>query len=126
MSDEKPTREQSVSKGRITAEWLTTVFGQTLKVAPAQLLLTAESQARMKELAQLHEVSFFPETAWQANQHQRVIVDELIDGRLRVVNSDDNLLRLMRWTHPMGLNVPKVPVWFMTAKTKPQNRLANS
>ena len=125
MSDAKH-KEQFVSKGRITAEWLTTVFGQTLKVSPDQLLITAESQARMKDLAQLHEVSFFPETAWQANQQQRVIVDELIDGRLRVVNSDENLLRLMRWTNPMGLNVPKVPVWFMTAKTIPQNRPANS
>ena len=125
MSDAKPTREQLIPKGRITPEWLTTVFGQTLKVSPDQLLITPESQARMKELAQLHEVSFFPETAWQANQHQHVIVDGVIDGRLHVVNSDENLLRLMRWTHPLGLNVPKVPVWFMTAKTIPQNPPAN-
>ena len=113
------------SQAELTTEWLTTVFGQTLRVSPSQLLITPEGQARMKVLAQLHEVTFFPETAWEGNQQQQVIVDELIEGRLRVVNSDENLLRLMRWTHPMGLNVPRVPVWFTRAKTTPVNRPAN-
>ena len=126
MSEAQNTPEPQLdSQVELTTEWLATVFGQTLRVAPSQLLITPEGQARMKVLAQLHEVTFFPEAAWQGNHQQQVVVDELIEGRLRVVNSDENLLRLMRWTHPMGLNVPRVPVWFMTAKTTPISRPAN-
>jgi hypothetical protein len=126
MSEAQNTPQAELdSHVELTTEWLTTVFGQILRVSPSQLLITPEGQARMKVLAGQHEVAFFPETAWQGNQQQQVVVDALIDGRLRVVNSDENLLRLMRWTHPMGLNVPRVPVWFMNSKTTPVHRPAN-
>ena len=121
---QKASPEPQIPKGKITPEWLTTVFGRTLKVSPSQLVITPEMQTRMKELSQSHEVTFFPESVWQRDQHQHVVV-ELVDGRLRVVNSDENLLRLMRWTHPLGLNMPKVPVWFMVEKTAPTNTPAN-
>jgi hypothetical protein len=64
----------------------------------------------MKELAKQHEVSYFPESAWKEDEYQRIAVDKVKDGRLCVVNTDNNLLKLMRWTHPLGLNLPKVPV----------------
>src|SRR4030095_3071808 len=103
MSEEHQTSpEPQTPKNKITPEWLTTVFGRSLRVSPSQLLITPEMRARMKELAEGNEVTFFPESAWQRDQHQHVVV-ELVNGGLRVVNSDENLLRLMRWTHPLGL-----------------------
>jgi hypothetical protein len=117
--------EADKPKSEVSAEWLTTVFGRTLRVSPSQLVISPATQARMKELARTHEVVFFPESTWQQDQQQHVIV-ELVEGRLRVVDSDENLLRLMRWTHPMGLNAPRIPVWFAAEKTAPTNTPANS
>ena len=94
----------------ITPEWLRAVGSRVFRVYPAQLLVTSEMQARMKELSRQHEVSYFPESAWKEDEYQRISVDRLKDGRLCVVNTDNNLLKLIRWTHPLGLNLPKVPV----------------
>jgi hypothetical protein len=94
----------------ITREWLRSMGNRIFKVYPAQLMVTPEMQSRMKELAKQHEVSYFPESAWKEDEYQRIAVDKVKDGRLCVVNTDNNLLKLMRWTHPLGLNLPKVPV----------------
>jgi hypothetical protein len=45
-------------------------------------------------------------------------VDRIKDGRLCVVDTDNNLLKLLRWTHPLGLNLPKVPVSLATKASK--------
>ena len=94
----------------ITPEWLRTVGSRVFRVYPGQLFVTTEMQSRMKELSKQHEVSYFPESAWKEDEYQRISVDRLKDGRLCVVNTDNNLLKLIRWTHPLGLNLPKVPV----------------
>jgi hypothetical protein len=99
----------------ITREWLDSVGTKVFKVYPAQLLVTPEMQSRMKELSKQHEVAYFPDSAWHEDQFQRIAVDRVKDGRLCVVNTDTNLLKLLRWTHPLGLNLPKVPVSIATA-----------
>jgi hypothetical protein len=84
---------------------------RVVRIDPAQLFITPRMQARMKQLAQEHEVTYFPESAWQEDRFQGIRIERLEDGRLRIVESDNNLLKLIRWTHPLGLSIPKVPVW---------------
>ena len=111
-------KKRDHSQDPITREWLTSMGTKVFKVYPAQLLVTAEMQTRMKELSKQHEVAFFPDSAWHEDQYQRIAVDRVKDGRLCVVNTDTNLLKLLRWTHPLGLNLPKVPVSIATASAK--------
>ena len=94
----------------ITRDWLRTVGNRVFRVSPSQLFITPAMQERMKKLAEEHEVTYFPETVWQEDELQRVNVDRVKDGRLCVVDTEPNLLKLIRWTHPLGLNTPKVPV----------------
>jgi len=114
-----PEVKRAESKAEpITREWLRSMGNRVFKVYPAQLIVTPEMQVRMKELAKQHEVTYFPETAWKEDEYQRICVDRVKDGRLCVVNTDNNLLKLMRWTHPLGLNLPKVPVSLAAASLK--------
>jgi hypothetical protein len=102
----------------ITREFLRSIGTRAFKVYPTQLLVTPEMQSRMKELSKQHEVTYFPDSVWVEDQFQRIAVDRVKEGRLCVVNTDNNLLKLLRWTHPLGLNLPKVPVALMTAPNK--------
>ena len=87
-------------------------FRQTSQVPSTQLVITAEASARMKELIREYEVRYFPEDV--SPEDQVVLVDSLQGGRLRVVASDENLLRFLRWTSPVGLAWRKIPVCLVT------------
>jgi len=114
MVEETKNSQDATVPATLTPQWLVTVFGQTVRVSSSQLLITSTMRERMKALAEKHEVSFFPESAWADDPRQHVVVDCVIGGLMRVVNSDENLLRLMRWTHPLGLNSTTIPVWVMS------------
>jgi len=112
----KDSRSWTLPK-TITPEWLVTVFGKTVRVPASQLLITSRMRERMRELAADHEVSYFPESAWSEDPSQHIIVDCVVGDMLRVVDSDQNLLRLMRWTNPLGLNATTIPVWIVAEST---------
>jgi len=110
----------------ITREWLRTVGNRVFRVYPSQLFITPAMQERMKRLAEENEVTYFPETVWKEDELQRVNVDRVKEGRLCVVDTDNNLLKLIRWTHPLGLNTPKVPVSVTNTASKPEASKSSS
>jgi len=62
----------------------------------------------MKKLISEYEVRYFPEDV--SPDDQQVLVDSLQGGLLRVVVSDENLLRFLRWTSPVGSTSRDIPV----------------
>ena len=80
----------------------------TTQVPSTKLVITAEASARMKKLISEYEVRYFPEDV--SPDDQQVLVDSLQGGLLRVVVSDENLLRFLRWTSPVGSTSRNIPV----------------
>lgn len=118
MSEEAKRVEFMQIPDPITREWLRAIGNRVFRVYPSQLVVTPAMQERMKKLAEDNEVTYFPESVWKEDELQRINVDRVKDGRLCVVDTDTNLLKLIRWTHPLGLNIPKVPVTVSTRVNK--------
>jgi hypothetical protein len=117
MLDKARSSQATSVPSTMSSDWFVTVYGKSVRVPASQLLISSGMRERMKELALQHEVSYFPESVWSEDPSQHVVVDCVLGGKLRVVNSDPNLLRLMRWTNPMGLNAPTIPVWIAGEST---------
>jgi len=96
----------------VTKARQSSTFRHTSQVPSTQLVITAEASARMKELIPDYEVRYFPEDVSPADQH--VLVDSLQGGLLQVVATDENLLRFLRWTSPVGSASRKIPVCLVT------------
>jgi hypothetical protein len=98
--------------GPIRKARVSSTFRQTSQVPSTQLVITAEATARMKELIREYEVRYFPEDVSPEERH--VLVESLQAGLFRVVVSDENLLRFLRWMSPIGLASRKIPVCLVT------------
>ena len=79
-----------------------------------ELLITSAAAERMKRLIEddTDNISTFPPAQLASDIFSRFIsVERLASGSLEVVDTDENLIRLLVWTNPEGINMVKVPVW---------------